>query len=213
VERHLKERLIGAAVLVAVAIILIPEMLSGPATDSQNSDATPVAADGSAIKTYTIDLRKREQASDLPVAAPPPELVPEVPPAEVTKPEPEPTQPEPEAERVAQPAQAEPQRQPEPVAAKPAPKPEPVKPQSQPAAIAGGEWAVQVAALDTRAAAEKMAGDLKRDGFSAFVMPVEVKGKTLFRVRVGPVATRQAADALLPKVKRQHAAAAVVPQR
>ena len=72
---------------------------------------------------------------------------------------------------------------------------------------------MQVAALDTRAGAEKMAGELKRDGFSAFVMPVEVKGKTLFRVRVGPVATRQAADALLPKVKRQHAAATVVPHR
>jgi DedD protein len=34
VERALKERLIGAAVLVAVAIILIPEMLSGPSTSS-----------------------------------------------------------------------------------------------------------------------------------------------------------------------------------
>jgi DedD protein len=211
VERHLKERLIGAAVLVAVAIILIPEMLSGPDSDLQDTSATPVTADGSAIKTYTIDLRKREQASDLNVAVPPPELVPEVPPAEVDKPEA--PQPKPEAERAAPPAQAAPERPVEPVVAIPAPKPEPTKPQSQPAATVSGEWAVQVAALDTRAAAEKMASELKRDGFSAFVMPVEVKGKTLFRVRVGPVATRQAADALLPKVKRQHASAAVVPQR
>jgi DedD protein len=210
VERHLKERLIGAAVLVAAGNILITEMLSGPASDQQDASTTPVTADGSAIKTYTIDLRKREQASDLNVAVPPPEWVPEVSPEVAT---PETPRPEPEPVRAAPPPQAAPEQPVEPVVAQPAPKPEPAKPQSQPAATASGEWAVQVAALDTRVAAEKMASELKRDGFNAFVMPVEVKGKTLFRVRVGPVATRQAADALLPKVKRQHASAAVVPQR
>jgi DedD protein len=56
VERHVKERLIGAAVLVAAAVILIPEMLSGPR--HQGSDQ-PTQVDGQApLKTYTIDLSK-----------------------------------------------------------------------------------------------------------------------------------------------------------
>jgi DedD protein len=49
-----KERLVGAAVLMAAAIILIPEMLSGP--DRPGAAATRAAAGETSIKTYTIDL-------------------------------------------------------------------------------------------------------------------------------------------------------------
>jgi DedD protein len=66
VDRYLKERLVGAAVLVAAAIIFIPEMLSGPHPDSTTgvkSQPDQSAADESAVKTYTIDLT----AAKLPV--------------------------------------------------------------------------------------------------------------------------------------------------
>ena len=62
VERLVKERLVGAAVLMAAAIILIPEMLSGPdrsKTHSTGQPATPAASasrNDAPIKTYTIDL-------------------------------------------------------------------------------------------------------------------------------------------------------------
>jgi DedD protein len=82
VDRHLKERLVGAAVLVAAAIILIPEMLSGTSesvtTPGPNSTALPAAADGGALKTYTIDLGKATSDSVTKTIevtpAPPPEL-------------------------------------------------------------------------------------------------------------------------------------------
>jgi DedD protein len=49
-----KERLIGAAVLVAAAVILIPEMLSGPQHEQRSA---PASRSGEPpLKTYTIDL-------------------------------------------------------------------------------------------------------------------------------------------------------------
>jgi DedD protein len=71
VERLVKERLVGAAVLMAAAIILIPEMLSGPdqgkeadlgansgqaAAKSGEGGGSTRANGNSPIKTYTIDL-------------------------------------------------------------------------------------------------------------------------------------------------------------
>ena len=75
-ERKVKERLVGAAVLMAAAVILIPEMLSG----HRGSSAEPAAAQArndAPIKTYTIDLS--HSSSEQPPSAvvenraPPPE--------------------------------------------------------------------------------------------------------------------------------------------
>lgn len=79
VERHVKERLVGAAVLIAAAIILIPEMLSGPKRDARNE---PTAAnDETPLKTYTIDLTKspatQAAQSAIDNRASPPEASPE----------------------------------------------------------------------------------------------------------------------------------------
>jgi DedD protein len=100
VERPVKERLVGAAVLMAAAVILIPEMLSGP--DRGATEKSPEAGEG-AIKTYTIDLSQSPgvtgaatspQATDN--RAPPPEETPSTsaPAAEQRAPEPQ-AQPEP----------------------------------------------------------------------------------------------------------------------
>jgi DedD protein len=157
VERPVKERLIGAAVLMAAAIILIPEMLSGPGRDSAEKQAqTADNGEGSgeaAIKTYTIDLNKApgsapptpvEQTDNRappPEEAPPPETVAPAPveqPPVATQASPEPKAPTP-AEQSAQrtPAPAEtPKPEPRQIAAQPAraeapPKPE-AKPESKP---------------------------------------------------------------------------------
>jgi DedD protein len=147
VERPVKERLIGAAVLMAAAIILIPEMLSGPSHDSADEQAqTASDREGSgeaSIKTYTIDLNKAP-GSQLPTPveqtdnrAPPPE---ETPPPETTSapsaaqpPVMAQASPEPPAQTIpAQPAAAE-QETPKPAAPKPQPpKREPPKPESKP---------------------------------------------------------------------------------
>lgn len=72
VERHVKERLVGAAVLVAAAVILIPELLSGPR--HATTAAAPVRVGEAPIKTYTIDLnRPRAAPAAVEESAPPPE--------------------------------------------------------------------------------------------------------------------------------------------
>jgi cell division septation protein DedD len=45
VERVVKERLVGAAVLMAAAVILIPEMLSGPDRNSESEPAAQARSD------------------------------------------------------------------------------------------------------------------------------------------------------------------------
>ncbi len=63
VERQLKERLIGAAVLVAIAVLLVPEMFSGPRSRSPlpvelDSRAGTSEAATEQIKTMQIDLQR-----------------------------------------------------------------------------------------------------------------------------------------------------------
>ena len=74
-ERIVKERLVGAAVLMAAAIILIPEMLSGPDREPQAQPPAQSRSDAP-IKTYTIDLSHSSEQPPAAVVenrAPPPE--------------------------------------------------------------------------------------------------------------------------------------------
>jgi len=70
--------LVGAAVLVAAGIVLIPEMLSGPRDRVAEADGAPhraAEAEG-ALKSYKIDLTRRGAAAGNAVASPPPESIP-----------------------------------------------------------------------------------------------------------------------------------------
>lgn len=58
-----------------------------------------------------------------------------------------------------------------------------------------GKFTVQVGAYSKEEEAQKVAGDLKSKGFSAFYIPAKVKGQTWYRVSVGLFATpREAQD-------------------
>lgn len=85
----------------------------------------------------------------------------------------------------------------------PAPaKPEPAKPVAvapKPAASATG-FAVQMGAFTDAAQATALRDSLRGKGFSAFVEKVNTDSGSLNRVRVGPVATREAAEALKAKL-------------
>lgn len=132
-ERPVKERLVGAAVLMAAAIILIPEMLSGPSRDSAEqqakADASGEGAGEAAIKTYTIDLSQSPGAQP-PTATeqtdsrvPPAEEMPSEPPPPAEQPSPAP-QVSPESAPVT-PAEPPAQRTPAPAVVAETPKPEP----------------------------------------------------------------------------------------
>lgn len=245
-ERPVKERLIGAAVLMAAAIILIPEMLSGPSRDAEEQQVRTAASgegvgEGS-IKTYTIDLSKSsgtQPPKAIPTEtvadnrAPPPEVMP---PAETRAPavqsssqafpESRPTTssvaaatPEPRAETPRQ-AATQPARVEAPPPAPPKPEPEPKK--TEPRAVASAPaaptsqapaakgWAVQLGSYSSEATAQRLMREWRAKGHNAFVMPVTTKGRTLYRVRIGPSKDRAGAEATLKVVRASVPKAAVV---
>ena len=62
---------------------------------------------------------------------------------------------------------------------------------------------MQVAALNARSEADAIVKKLVSKGYAAFVQPPVSGSPTVFRVRVGPFPTRQAADALASKLQKE----------
>ena len=231
-DESLKARLIGAAVLVAVAVILIPELLTGrgPAQTS-----APVPGDRG-TRTIVIDVPVSGATVSAPAPAPAPAtavaergpvaIEPASQPAqpaaspETTRPGPAPTPvttPAPAAAVVDnRPGQATSGAAPSPASAASRPTAAPAATAaaahagSPPAAGARGAWAVQVGAFGSTGAAAKVVNELGSAGFRAYVSPVQRGGKTLYRVRVGPEAERSRADALAASLKGRGLPATVV---
>lgn len=194
----------------AAAIILIPEMLSGPKRD-ERPVAAPAANDAP-LKTYTIDLNRSPGA---PTTTPVEELAP--PPDEApASSQPTQTPVQSSAPSLSENSTPTPQAVPErtqPAEASPPPQAEPASPRpiaSAPAVPTSRGWAVQLGSFASRATADGMVKDLSQQGQSAFVMPVKSGSSTLYRVRIGPFAERAAANKALLEVKGRVANAAVV---
>jgi DedD protein len=66
-----------------------------------------------------------------------------------------------------------------------------------------GGFVVQLAAFSDDKGANALANRLKRGGHPAFTEPVATSRGTLWRVRVGPYASREEADAARDKLKRE----------
>jgi hypothetical protein len=52
--------------------------------------------------------------------------------------------------------------------------------------------------------AESLVSQLSGGGFPAFLSPVEVGGKTMYRVRLGPYVERSAAETAADRVRREY---------
>jgi DedD protein len=207
-DETLKARLIGASILVVLAVILVPELLSGP------KQAAPVATgeNARATRTYTIDLggavtAGTQRSGDAPAPATPATL-PEIKPAPAAIDTPA------ESSAPAGDAQPDlPRERAAPASAPPEPAPvmrplaDEVKP--VPASPRGG-LSVQVGAFGSAATARKLVDQLSAEGYSAYVAPLAKSGKTLYRVRVGPVPDRAAADQLAARLKARKLPATVV---
>lgn len=64
-------------------------------------------------------------------------------------------------------------------------------------------WVVQVASLGSAESAEEMAQQLRGQGYSAFVEPARVSGRLFYRVRVGPELDRANADRIARRLADQ----------
>lgn len=89
-----------------------------------------------------------------------------------------------------------------PVAAKPVeskPAPLPAKPEPAPAAKG---FAVQIGAPASEQAAIGLRDKARAAGFASFIQPVDTEAGRRYRVRIGPEASRESANALLARVKQ-----------
>lgn len=210
-NRQLKERIVGATVIVALGIIVIPWLLDGPAQGPRPVERAlelPGLEQGG--RTYTIPL---DPAGGPPVqvnagngAEPAPGPAGGMIRRPVTEPPPADTAPRP-APRTEQPAQPPPRPAPPPVDASPVPQPTPAP---QPAPAPTG-WTVQVGSFSQADNAQSLERRLAGEGFPVFISRVATDAGTMHRVRVGPVAEREEADRLLRRVQAAgHAGARVV---
>jgi DedD protein len=207
VDSQFKQRLTGAVILVLLAVLLVPELLTGPKSrpaGPTSSATTPAQGDGAPLRSYDIDLSETPQPA---TAAEPLAREPAGPsppsaaqggaaaaasraPRAVAAPLADDEAPRPAA-RTARPASTAPA----------APAAAAAEPAETPPAVAMRGFAVQVGSFASRASADRLAADLSRRRFDTFVSPVRNAGRQLFRVRVGPVADRAAAQALAARLK------------
>ena len=191
-ERPLKERIIGAVVLVIVVVLVVPIFLDGPPDDGEIVSERVLLPGQDDQKTQTVVL-DRDRTDPVPAASIP-------------------------APAKQEPAREEPkpvvvQQQPEAKAAAPKPAPEPEKKPvtQQPAASTTGMWAVQLGSFSNKDNAEKLAADLRKQGYAAFLSQLTTNNGQLHRVRIGPQKDRESAEAMASRLLKVGHKGQVVP--
>ena len=182
-DRSLKERIIGAVVLVVFAVMVVPVFLDGPSTKTEiiTESVSLPGQNGQTRKTQTIVL-ERDRTEPVPVSG------------NTSGADNKPAVPHVEKDQ--------------PVAAK-SPGTGPVK--SQPKAADNtklvqaisptGMWAVQLGSFSNQANADHLAADLRKQGFAAFLSQLQTESGPLHRVRIGPQKNREGAEAMAAKLK------------
>ncbi len=187
-DNAIKQRLVGALVIVALGVIFVPMILEGPHDLGEpGSDIPPPPAFSGSTVTEPVVLPP--PAPSMPEQA----VVPELGPAEPEAPT---------APAVAEAAQAEPESSPARPEVKSAPEPEPVAEKPKPVDPALQGFVVQVASLSNESNAFALRDRLRGQGFSCFVERVQTDKGVLFRVRIGPEIKRENADKLREKLEK-----------
>ncbi len=194
----LKQRLLGAVVLIALAIIFVPMLFSGsaPKTDSvtANLEIPPVPTREFETRVLAVDGAGRPVENMPAQSAQAPEPV-----ATVDTRVP----PRVEAMPIAAPQPAKPGPEAAPV---PAPAVEPPKPETVAQMEAGkgaeGRYLVHLGVYTAAGNAQDLVAALKKSGFVAFSESVDFKGKPALRVRVGPFGDRAEAEAARIRIKQ-----------
>ncbi|MGY2202547.1 SPOR domain-containing protein [Pseudomonas gingeri] len=208
-DKAYKQRMVGALVLVALAVIFLPMLFSRQDEQRQVRVDPPAAPQAPAVPQVQVE----------PVAVPEPQSLPQEPVPEeedevAAKPVPAPSMPiapaptaKPAASVVAT----------KPVAPAPAPKPAaaPAQTPAQAVAVAPAKldttqnrvdpnglpisWSVQLASLSSRESAESLQKNLRSQGYNAYIRSSDGKN----RVFVGPLIERAEADRLRDLLGRQ----------
>ena len=193
-ERALKERIIGAVVLVVFAVLVVPVFLDGPPEDGEIVSERVLLPGQEDQKNQTVVL-DRDRTQPVPAA---------------TTPAATPVKQEPARQ---EPAQEEPVREaPKPVVVPDEPAEEPApKPAPQPAASTTGMWAVQLGSFSNKENAEKLAASLRKQGYAAFLSQLTTENGQLHRVRIGPQKDRESAEEMAKRLAKVGQKGQVVP--
>lgn len=196
-DRSLKERIIGAAVLVAFVVLVVPVFLDGsPQNGEVINERVALPGQADEQKSQTIVLQ-RDRKQPVPLAA-------SNEPAEQQA-----ARGEPPAASTQRAATKE-----TPPVSEPAPEPRPKTP--SPAVVdatssSTGMWAVQLGSFSNQQNAEKLAAELRKQGFAAFLSQLTIASGPLHRVRIGPQKDRDSAEAMAARLRRAGHAGQVVP--
>jgi len=199
-EVRVRERLVGALVLVAIVVLLVPAILTGRGSAPSEPPAQPTRRVevplGDAVPRQEEQVLVPEPLADEPKTGAP---------ASAAAPASADGKPQDEETRAVAPRLHAPQ----PAATRPpvrAADPAPPDVVSQAPA-----WAVQLGAFSNREKAEQLVADLRKRRYAAFLLEYRASGQVLYRVRVGPeqdraraeeIAARLAKDGFQPVVAR-----------
>ena len=200
-DKGMKQRMVGALVLVALAVIFLPMLFTREDEMRQVHVEAPQAPAMPTLPEVKVE----------PVAVPEPQVIPEEPQQapvvvnESTAPASTPSQPitpSPQTQAQVQPPK------PQVPAPAPAPKVE-AKAAATPAPAASSKidvnglpvsWSIQLASLSNRAGAEKLQQTLRSQGYNAYIR----SAGGMNRVYVGPLIERAEAERVRDAVNRQN---------
>ncbi|WP_144171804.1 SPOR domain-containing protein [Pseudomonas sp. Kh13] len=199
-DKGMKQRMVGALVLVALAVIFLPMLFTRQDEMRQVHVEAPQAPAMPSLPEVKVE----------PVAVPEPQAIaqePQQPPVVVD----ESTAP---ASAPSQPITPSPQTQPQAPVAKVEPKPvatpAPAAPVAKPTAPASPSkidvnglpvsWSIQLASLSNRAGAEKLQQTLRSQGYNAYIR----SAGGMNRVYVGPLIERTEAERVRDAINRQN---------
>jgi DedD protein len=203
-DKAYKQRMVGALVLVALAVIFLPMLFSRQDEQRQVTVEAPAAPQPSAMPQVQMDPVAVPEPQALPQEPVPTdeevaeEVVPAAPAASAAPAAPAPTIPA----QIARPATPPPVAKPIPAPAQPITSATSKPDTTQSRVDANGlsvSWSVQLASLSSRASAESLQKNLRSQGYNAYIRSADGKN----RVFVGPLIERAEADRLRDLLSRQ----------
>ncbi len=210
-DLRVKQRLVGASILLVLVVVLVPELLSGPKPAAKLVLPDPASAPP-VTRTITVPVNA---IADGPVPNEPvaPPSAPTIAPTGAPRSAPTgaPTSPAttapPSAPPTAAPAPAGDSRDTAPMPLENGPS----APKTAPSPVPTGAWSIQLGSFASKANADKLVHELGTKGYAPYVSPIGSGAALRFRVRLGPFAQRAAAERTLEQLKAQALPATLEP--
>lgn len=180
-DQKLKQRLVGAVVLISLAVIFIPIILEGP-DDEWSPRVQEIPVPPQIEYPAEVELPLPAESPPEAPAAQEPAVSPVAKETGTLRPEPAPA-----------PDEVKP----------PAPAAKPATPVAKPAATSGS-WIIQVGSFSQKLNASGLRDRLNKTGYKSYLQETPSGNGKTWRVLVGPYETRTAAEEQRDRIKREH---------